>query len=326
MNIWRRKAREADLDEEVRSHLDMATQARVERGADQKEAERAARREFGNFGLVKEVTREAWGGSWLRDLANDARYGLRILLKNPGFTTVAVLTLALGIGANTAIFSVVNAVLLRPLPYHDPARLVWADEYWPRIKDEVVPGPDYTNWKLNSYDFEALAAFDGGDQINMTGLGQPERIESVLVTANFLRVLRVLPALGRDFRPDEAQPGAKLVAILSDGLWRRKFGAEPQILGKGIALNGQTYTVIGVMQGGFRFPDRRTSPEILLPFQLPPNVDWTARSVSLTRVIGRLKSGVSNTQANTELAALSKRTEADIPAAFLHMRDGMQVR
>src|SRR6266851_2247651 len=326
VSFWRRKKREAELAEEVRSHLEMAARERVERGDTAKEAEHAAQREFGNVGLVKEVTRDVWGWRWLRDFADDAQYGLRMLRKNPGFTAVAVLTLALGIGANTAIFSVVNAVLLRPLPYYDPARLVRADEYWPRINDEVVPGPDYTNWKLNNHDFEGLAAFDGGDQINLTSAGRPERIESVLVTANFLHVLGVQPSLGRDFRQEEAQPGAKLVAILSDGLWRRKFDAEPQILGKGIALNGQSYTVIGVMSGGFRFPDRRTNPEILLAFQLSPKVDWTARSVSLTRVIGRLKSDVSIARANMELATLSKRTEADIPATFLHMRDGMQVR
>jgi putative ABC transport system permease protein len=146
------------------------------------------------------------------------------------------------------------------------------------------------------------------------------------VTANFLQVLGVHLSLGRDFRTEEAQPGAKLVAILSDGLWRRKFGAESQILGKSIALDGQSYTVIGVMPGDFRFPDRRPKPEILLAFQLPPTGDWTAQSVSLTRVIGRLKSDVSIAKANTELTTLSKRNEANIPATLIHMRDGMQVR
>ncbi len=322
--LWRRRERE--LEKEIQHHLHMAEADRVERGASPVDAQTAARREFGNVGLVKEVTRDAWGWRWLEDFAQDLRFGARMLGKNPGFTMVAALTLALGIGANTAIFSVVNAVLLRPLPYHDPAKLVRADEYWPRINDEVVPGPDYTNWKLNNRVFEGLAAFDIGDQINLTSAGQPERIESVIVTANFLRVLGVQLSLGRDFRPEEAQPGATLVAILSDSLWRRKFGAERQILGKGIALSGQSYTVIGVMPGGFRFPDRRANPEILLAFPLPPKVDWTAKSLSLTRVIGRLKSDVSITQANTELATLSKRTEADIPASFRPMRDGMQVR
>jgi predicted permease len=331
--MWRRAAMllqggkfDRELDEEMRLHREMKEQELVAQGADETEARYAANRALGNPTALTEQGREAWGWRWLDDFAADVRFGARMLRKNPGYAAVAILTLALGIGAITAIFSVVNAVLLRPLPYQDPATLVRADEYWPRINDEVVPSPDYTNWKLNNHDFQALAAFDSGDQINMTGVREPERIETVLVTSNFLHVLGVQPALGRDFLREEAQPGAKLVAILSDGLWRRKFGAEPQILGKGIALNGQSYTVIGVMPGGFHFPDRRLDPEILLAFQLPPKVDWTAQSVSLTRVIGRLNPGVSIAQANTELATLSKRTEADIPATFLHMRDGMQVR
>jgi putative ABC transport system permease protein len=254
------------------------------------------------------------------------RYGARTLRKSVGFTATAVLTLALGIGANTAIFSVVNAVLLRALPYHDPGKLVWADEYWPRINDFAVPNPDYTNWKQNNHEFEAMAAFDREEQRNLTGSGEPERIESVSVTENFLQTLGVAPPLGRNFRPEEGQPGGKLVAILSDGLWRTKFGGDPQISGRGITLNRENYTVIGVMPQDFRFPDRRANPEILLAFQLPPKVDWAAQSLSLTRVIGRLKAGVSVAQASTELAALSKQTEADIPATFIHMRDGMQVR
>jgi predicted permease len=324
--LARRGKFERELEDEMRLHRELKEKELIAEGVEAREAHYATNRKFGNAMYLLERGREAWGWKWLEDFVQDLRFGARMLRANAGFAIVSVFTLALGIGANTAIFSVVNAVLLRSLPYHDPARLVRADEYWPRINDEVVPGPDYVNWKLNNHDFEELAAFDSGDQINLTSAGQPERIESVLVTANFLSVLGVQPSLGRDFRPEEAQPGAKLVAILSDGLWRRKFGAEPQILGKGIALNGQSYTVIGVMPGGFRFPDRRTNPEILLAFQLPTKVDWTAQSVSLTRVIGRLKSGVSVTQANAELATLSKRTEADIPATFLHMRDGMQVR
>jgi MacB-like periplasmic core domain/FtsX-like permease family len=130
--------------------------------------------------------------------------------------------------------------------------------------------------------------------------------------------------VGRTFLPEEAEPGGKLVAVLNYGLWKRKFGADPQILGKGVALDGQVYTVVGVMPAGFLFPERRRT-EVLLPFQLPPKVDWNVGRVSLARVIGRLKSGVSVAQANAELASLSKQTEKDIPAMFVHARDGMQV-
>jgi len=325
-SLFRRQAAETELDDELRFHIEHHIEKYMKSGLTREEAMRRARVGFGGFDQVKEECRDARGVRFLEILFQDVRFALRMLTKSPGFTAIAVLTLALGIGANTAIFSVVNGVLLRKLPYTDPDRLVWADEYWPRINDEVVPDPDYTNWKLNNQDFEALAAFDSGSQINLTGAGEPERIESVLVTANFLQVLGVHLSLGRDFRTEEAQPGAKFVAILSDGLWRRKFGAEPQVLGKSIALDGQSYTVIGVMPGDFRFPDRRPKPEILLAFQLPPKGDWTAQSVSLTRVIGRLKSDVSIAKANTELTTLSKRNEANIPATLIHMRDGMQVR
>jgi len=325
-SLFRRQAAETELDDELRFHIEHHIEKYMKSGLTREEAMRRARVGFGGFDQVKEECRDARGVRFLEILFQDVRFALRMLTKSPGFTAIAVLTLALGIGANTAIFSVVNGVLLRKLPYTDPERLVWADEYWPRINDEVVPDPDYTNWKLNNQDFEALAAFDSGSQINLTGAGEPERIESVLVTANFLQVLGVHLSLGRDFRTEEAQPGAKFVAILSDGLWRRKFGAEPQVLGKSIALDGQSYTVIGVMPGDFRFPDRRPKPEILLAFQLPPKGDWTAQSVSLTRVIGRLKSDVSIAKANTELTTLSKRNEANIPATLIHMRDGMQVR
>jgi len=324
--LVRRETFDREMDEEMRLHREMKERELITGGVAPGDARYAARRAFGNATYLKEEGREAWGWRWLEDFAQDLRFGARMLRKNPGFTFAVVLTLALGIGANTAIFSVVDAVLLRALPYRDPGQLVWPTEYWPRINDEVVPSPDYTNWKLNNHDFEALAAFDGGNQVNVTGAGEPERIESVAVTANFLHVLGVQPSLGRDFRSEEEQPGGKPVAILSDRLWRRKLGADPQILGKGIALNGHSYTVIGVMPGGFRFPDRRANPEILLAFQLPSKVDWTAMRISLTRVIGRLNLGVSMAQANTELATFSKRTEADIPAAFVRMREGMQVR
>jgi len=324
--LFHRSLVENEIEEELRAHIQDRANDLERSGVPRAEAERRARLEFGGYQKYKEEIREAQGTHFLETLIQDLRFGLRMLRKSPGFTAVAILTLALGIGANTAIFSVVNGVLLRRLPYSDPDRLVWAAEYWPRINDDVVPDPDYTNWKLNSHDFEGLAAFDSGDHMNITGAGQPERIESVLVTANFVSVLGVGPSLGRGFLPQEAEPGGKLVAILTDALWKRKFGAERQILGKEIALNGQLYTVIGVMPAGFRFPDRRPNPEILLPFQLPQKVDWNVGRVSLTRVIGRLKSGVSIAQGKAELAGLSKQTEKDIPANFVHARDGMVVR
>jgi predicted permease len=324
--LTRRSEFGRELDEEIRLHREMKARELVARGLAEEDARHAANRAVGNSMSLSERAREAWGWRWLEDFAQDLRFGARMLRKNPGFAATAVLTLALGIGANTAIFSVVNGVLLRQLPYSDSERLVWAGEYWPRINDEVVPNPDYTNWKLNNRDFESLAAFDSGNQMNITGAGEPERVESVLVTASFTSVLAVQPSLGRSFLTEEGEPGAKLVAILSDAFWKRKFGEAQDILGRDIALNGQLYTVVGVMPEKFRFPDRRPNPEILLPFQLPPKVDWNVGRVSLTRVIGRLKPGLSVAQAKAELAGLSKQAEKDIPAMFVHARDGMEVR
>ena len=325
-SLFRKGQVNRELNEELGAYLEMAAAEKMKDGLSRREALRAVRLEQGSLEVTKEVVWSARWESFVETLWQDLRFALRLLRKSCGFAVVAVLTLALGIGANTAIFCVVNGVLLRRLPYSDPERLVWAAEYWPRINDEVVPDPDYTNWKLNNYNFEGLTAFDGGDHMNLTGAGQPERVESVLVTANFLSVLGVRPSLGRGFLPQEAEPGGKLVAILSDGIWKRKFGGEAQIVGRDIALNGQLYTVIGLVPAGFRFPDRRPNPEILLAFQLPQKVDWNVGRVSLARVIGRLKPGVSVAQAKTELGGLSKQTEKEIPANFVHARDGMVVR
>ena len=323
--LFRKRELDRDLDAELRAHLEMLTEENIRRGMNLEEARYAARREFGGVEQAKELYRDQLGLPLLDALFQDLHFALRMLRKNPSFAVIAILTLALGIGANTAIFSVVNAVLLRPLPYNDPEKLVRADEFWPRMNDTMVPNPDYTNWNLHNQVFEELAAYNGGDQVNLTGVGEPKRLESVSVTANFLPMLGVHSALGRNFLPEEVQPGGHLVALLSDGLWRKKFGGDLNILSKSVTINKQSYTVIGVLPLNFRFPDRGANPQIILPFKLPPTVDWTAKSLALTRVIGRLKPGVSLEQAKAELAALCQQTSADIPAVFLHMREGLQV-
>jgi putative ABC transport system permease protein len=330
--IWRRlemfARREAfgrDLEEEMRLHRVMKERELIAGGADSEEARYAAARAFGNATSLQEGGREAWGWRWLEDVALDLRYGARTLLKNLGFAATAILTLALGIGANTAIFSVVNTVLLQPLPYRDPGRLVWADEFMPRMNDNVVPNPEYTNWKLNNRTFAAMAALGGQGPINLTEMGKPEQIDQAQVTPNLLDTLGVQPALGRAFSEAEGQPGGRLAAILSDGLWRRKFGADPNIIGRGISLNQESYTIVGVLPAGSHFPRRGFQPDIMTAFQLPPKVDWATQRMSLTQVIGRLKPGVSLDQAHADLATLSQQTNSAIPTMFVHMRDGLQV-
>jgi putative ABC transport system permease protein len=324
--LLRRDAAARELEEEMRLHREMKERELIERGASEDESQYAAARAFGNGLSLTERSREAWGWRWLEDFGQDLRYGARTLRKNFGFAATAILTLALGIGANTAIFSVVNTVLLQQLPYRDPGRLVWVDEYSPRMNDSATPNPEYTNWALNNHTFEAMAALGGGLPMNLTKAGEPEQIDAGIVTPNLLDMLGVRPALGRPFTPEEGLPGGNRVVILTDGLWKKKFGADPNVVGKGVELDQESYTIVGVMPAGFQYPQRGFKPELLGALQLPPKVDWSSMRLQLTQTIGRLKPGVTIEQAQADLAELSRRTSADMPAGFAHMRDGLQVQ
>jgi putative ABC transport system permease protein len=324
--IFRKEQSEKQLDAELRFYLEKQFNDYVAAGLSPEAARRRAHLDFGGLESIKQQTRESRHGNFFDTLSQDLRYALRTLRKSPGFTAVAILTLALGIGASTAIFSVVSAALLRPLPYRDPSRLVWADEFVPHINDWAVPNPEFTNWSTHNHTFEAMAAYDGGSQSNLTGAGEPERIETSGVSANFLSVLGVHPVLGRGFLPSEDRPGAQLVALITNSLWHDKFGKDPGIVGKSIVLDSQTYTVIGVLPASFRFPDRRETPQCLFAFRLPPEVDWTAQALRLTRVIGRLAQGVSVSQAQADLATLAAQSNSVMPAAFVRTREGLQVQ
>jgi putative ABC transport system permease protein len=324
--LFRRDRAAGELAEEMRLHRESKERELIANGVDSGEARYAANRAFGNGMSLSEKSREAWGWRWLEDFAQDLRYGARTLRKNLGFAATAILTLALGIGANTAIFSVVNAVLLQKLPYRDPGRLVWVDEYSPRMNDSATPNPAYTNWVLNNHTFEAMAALGGGAPMNLTKAGVPEQVDSGLITPNMLEMLGVRPALGRPFTAEEGLPGGSKAVILMDGLWRRKFSADPNIVGKGVVLNDQSYTVVGVMPREFRFPQRGFKPELLGAFQLPPKVDWSSMRMQLTQTIGRLKPGVRMEEAQADLAELSKRTTAAMPAGWAHLRADLQVQ
>jgi predicted permease len=331
--IWRRVAMLGrggtfgrELEEEMRLHRELKMRELREDGMADDEARYAAARAFGNSTSLQERGREAWGWRWLEDFVQDLRYGARTLRKNLGFAATAVLTLALGVGANTAIFSVVNGVLLRQLPYSEPDRLVWTEVYTPALNDSVVGSMEYTNWNLNSRSFASMAAIGNAGPMNLTGTGLPEQIDSASITPNLLDTLGVRPAIGRAFSSEEGRPGGSLAALLSDKLWRRKFSADPNIVGKGVTLNQETYTVVGVLPPGFRFPQRGYNPEILTVFQLEPKVDWSVQRMFLVNVIGRLKPLVTMTQANSDLATVSQQATTNIPAMFASMRHGIQVR
>src|SRR5277367_1246649 len=219
--FWRKRT--AELDEEVRGHLEMAVRERVERGETEDAARRAVLREFGGVELVKETTRDAWGWQWAEDFIADLQYGLRMMRKNWGFTCVAILTLTLGIGANTALFSVVNGVLLNPLPYPDSERLVWLAESKPNFATGSISFPNFQDWQKENRTFVAMGA-SRGFAFSLTGMGDAEQLPGVLLTSGYFSVLGVQPALGREFAPGEDAIGAAPIVVISDGLWKRKFG------------------------------------------------------------------------------------------------------
>ncbi|MCS6806173.1 MAG: ABC transporter permease [Acidobacteriota bacterium] len=247
----------------------------------------------------------------MQTLWQDLRYGARMLLKNPGFTAVAVVTLALGIGANTAIFSVVNAVLLRPLPYPQPERLMVIGRTY--TGSDVYPAsePKFLFWRDHNQSFEAMAAVQGiGSGLNLSGEAEPEYVTGIQVSADFFRVLGVSPALGRGFTKEEDSPQGERVVILSDGLWRRRFGQDAGLIGKTVTLNSESYTVVGVLPPGFQF----TAPfDVLVPLRLNPASRSEAHNFM---VIGRLKPGVTEVQARAEMKLVGEKFRAAYPQAM----------
>src|SRR5215475_10136221 len=244
----RRDRFDRELEEEMRFHLEMKAQENAESGMGPIEARYAAQRQFGNQTLLREVSRDMWSFRSLEALFQDLRYGMRTLLKNPGFTLIAVITLALGIGANTAIFSVTSALVLRPFDFHDLDRLVWVYETAPQRGNDFsgMAPADFADLRRQQKGFADLAAFRMSNS-NLTGVGEPERVRNSEVTAEFFRLLGFEATLGRAFLPEEEQAGRGQVAVLGHGLWQRRFGADPKIVGATISLDEKAYTVIGVM-------------------------------------------------------------------------------
>jgi putative ABC transport system permease protein len=243
----------------------------------------------------------------MQTLLQDLRYGARMLMKTPGFTLIAVLTLALGIGANTAIFSVVNRVLLSRLPYKDMGRLVWVWGSNPQQGDDIdrVSPPDLADWRAQNTVFEDLAATDDA-LYNLAGIGEPESLFGYCLAANFFQVMGLQPALGRAFTPEEDRAGAPGVVLLSYRLWQRRFGADPNALGRSVTLNGVPHTIIGVMPPGFQHPQHQDLWTPLRLNSLDAN-EANDRSYRYLRVVGRLKSGVTLEQAQMEMSRVARR-------------------
>ena len=311
MTWWRIRKRDADVERELRSDLELEEEEQREHGVPPEEARYAALRAFGNPTLICEQTSAIWSWNWLESPARDLRFSLRTLRRTPGFTVIAILVMALGIGANVALFTVVRGVLLKPLPFHDPDRLVMLYEEGLQMDDaagpNVVSGGMYAEWKNQSRSFSSLALAKG-IRVGLSGSGGqlPEKLKSALFSWNMLSTLGVQPALGRDFTEADDKPGANGTVLLSWGLWKRRFGGDPAILNQTIDLDAQTYTVIGVMPAWFDFPD--SSTQLWTPvYHDKPEDEMTSFSNHMFRVVGRLNPGVSASQSVADLSVISQR-------------------
>jgi len=314
-----RNTTETELDEELRAHFERQVEKLVASGVAPEEAVRRARLKFGGQEQLKEECRDARGVNLLETLAQDIRYGLRTLRKNPGFALIAVLTLALGVGASASVFSVVNAILLKPLPYPHAERIVIP---WLVAPAGVNIGSEYFPWGETQFalvmreerPFEQFGVFRN-DSFNLTGSGEPALLDGFRASAGFFPVLGVTPVLGRGFSVDEDQPGHDQVVVLSYHLWQERFGGDRGVLGRSLALNGESYTVIGVMPADFAFP---RSEEMPVSFNFPRRPQlWVPLGMGNTprlgpselAAIGRLKPNLTLTQAQAQMNVITKHAE-----------------
>jgi putative ABC transport system permease protein len=314
-SLFRKKAVEEELDDELHFHFERQLEKYRESGLTRDQALRRLRIEFGGLDEVKEECRDAHGVRFIESLFQDVRYGLRTLRKSPGFTSVALLTLALGIGANTAIFSVVYAVLLSPLPYRNASRLIVLHETTPKVGAVSVSYPNFLDWRAQSRAFSQMAAVCGVG-FNLTGISQPENIGGEAVSSNYLSMLGVHPFLGRDFGASEEKTGTAPVVLLSYGLWQSHFGGDRNTIGRTIALDGRSFTIVGVLPPDFRSLDKADVIE-------PMGVWVTANSEAAAErgergdsvVVGRLADGVRFAQARAEMEGIEARLAREYPGA-----------
>jgi putative ABC transport system permease protein len=308
-NLAHKQASERELDEEVRAYAAILEDEHAARGLSPDEARRQALIEMGGMEQVKEEVRAVKMGALVETVAQDVRYGLRTLARTPGFTLAAVLALALGIGATTAIFSVVDAVLLRPLPYAEPDRLAVVLHGG---RDPVAPA-NYLDWRREASAFERMGAAEYW-QTNLSGGDRPERVLGLHVTADILPLLGVSPLLGRVFAPDEEAAGRDQVVVLGYRIWQRRFGGDPSVVGRTVALDGVPHAVVGVMPRGFEFPPFwATGAELWAPLPLAKRAD--NRGARSLRVFARLREDKGLQQARAEMAMITARLEQAYPAS-----------
>jgi predicted permease len=311
--LFRRNRSTQQLNEEVQFHLDQQIAENLAAGMRPEEARYSAMRTFGNPTFLKEETRDTWGWLWLEQMSQDLRYATRTLRKSPGFTLVAILTLALGIGANTAMFSVVRGVVLAPLPYFQPDRLVMLLESNQRFSRDAISYPNFVDWQRSARSFELMAAIMLHQGYDLSVPGSPEHLDGVEVTAGFFSTLGVAPSLGREFSPQEDQRGGTPVVIISNRLWRNRFGASPEALGKPLILSGTSCVIVGVLPAGFRFLDEA---DVYLPLgQYNPLLLEARGSHAGMVAVARMKPGITVAQAQSEMSAIQDRLDQLYPDA-----------
>src|SRR5262245_1137975 len=300
--LFRRDEFDCDLEEEMKLHIQMRAEQQIKDGVSEKAAQAAARRQFGNVLYLREQSREAWGWRWLEQLVQDVRYGIRTIFRVPGFTAITVLTLALGIGGTTAIFSAVYPILFQTLPYPNSDRI---NMIWEISKDGSRGEGTYGMYRElaeRNQSFDSIAEIKPW-QPTMTGLDQPERFDGQRVSATYFKVLGVAPILGRDFQQSEDQLNGAAVAILSDLLWRRRFGADPNVVGRKATLDDKSFTIIGVMPNSFENVLNPTA-ELWAPLQydISQGRAWGHH----LRTVGRLRPDVTTDQASAELNEIGR--------------------
>ncbi|MGD0891491.1 MAG: ABC transporter permease [Terracidiphilus sp.] len=313
------KRMERDLDSEIRFHLEQQIADKVRAGVSEDEARRTTRLEFGGMAQIKEDCRESRGTLWVASVLQDLRFALRQLRNSPGFAITAIVTLSLGIGASAAIFNVIDAVLLRPLPYADQDRLVYPVMI--TRTGDTMPSSylSYLDVRAQQRTFDALAGYSMFGRVNLEGPSGPVALSAVKSTDNFFDVFGVKPLLGRTYLPGEDQPGKDNVVVLSHEVWQSSFGGRADMVGKDVQLDGTPYTVIGVMPAGFRFP-MEAHEAVYTPLHMNPA--WAkARGMHWMRTVGRVKQGVSNEQARTDL----NRVMTDLARAYPEQEAGHTV-
>ena len=311
-----------DFASEIESHLDLETERLRDEGLNEQDARFAARRSFGNVTRAEEHFYESGRWLWWDHFWQDIRYGARMLRKSPGFTAIATLTIALGVGATTAIFSVVDATLWHPLPYPHPEQLVGIQDDLPgaNARDVGLSEPEFQDLQHSGiFEWVSPAWFD---ENNMTGCSTPERVSLLIVAPDYFALLGVKPQLGATFDPRNHEPGFTGEAVISDGLWKRAFGKDPKILGRGIRLDTDLYTIIGVMPPGFRSPERTPTERnaevwAATSFYGPPLLDHPLRKVrNLPEAIARLKSGLTLDAAQSRVNALTAALQRQYPGDY----------